>query len=498
VTNLNASYLKQHPKLAQSFLASLSDEACAQLQYDWRFWARDSQIPPPGDWTVWLILAGRGFGKTRTGAQWVLHKIKRGCSRIALVGPTSGDARDVLVEGESGILACSPPWDRPVYEPSKRRLTWANGAIATTYSADEPERLRGPQHDAALCDELCSWRYAEAWDMLMFGLRLGAWPQACVATTPKPIKVLRDIMAAPDTVVTRGNTSDNVDNLAPSFVTRIVGRYQGTRLGRQELDAEILDDVPGALWTYDELDALRVSVDQLPGVLPRDDYRAKEIGEYAHLVERVARCMRRIVVSVDPSGTKGKPQDTRSTRAAATRTSLQEQKSNDVGIVVQGVGIDGHGYVLEDLTCNLSPLVWGQRVVDAYDRWQADCVIAEVNYGGALVESNLRAVNPKVKYKEVRASRGKAVRAEPIAGLYEQKKCHHLGLLSGLELQMTMTTPEGYTGDGSPDRMDAMVWGFTELMGMSDRQMPGPAVVTRATYHRTRGASGPTLRMRLQ
>ena len=238
------------PEQLAAFLKRTSDRELEAIEHDWGWWGRPNQQAPKGDWRTWLLLAGRGFGKTRSGAECirdqVIHHRRR---RIALVAPTAADARDVMVEGESGLLAIGPPQQRPQYEPTKRRLTWPNGAIATTYSADEPERLRGPQHDAAWCDEIASWRYPEAWDMLMFGLRLGPDPRVVVTTTPKPIKIIRELIADPTTVITRGSTYDNRANLAPAFLQQIVRKYEGTRLGRQELNAEILDDVPGALWS---------------------------------------------------------------------------------------------------------------------------------------------------------------------------------------------------------------------------------------------------------
>ena len=244
----------------ENLAAALSPAEARALLYDWSFWARPEQLPPPGDWRVWLLLAGRGFGKTRTGAELIRARVAaRTARRIALVAPTAADARDVMVEGESGILAISPPWDRPRYEPSKRRLTWPNGAVATLFSADEPERLRGPQHDAAWCDELGSWRYPEAWDMLMFGLRLGPDPRVVVTTTPRPTKLIRALLADPTAVVTRGSTYENRANLAPAFLDQIIRKYEGTRLGRQELDAELLDDVPGALWTRGIIEAARAT-----------------------------------------------------------------------------------------------------------------------------------------------------------------------------------------------------------------------------------------------
>jgi predicted phage terminase large subunit-like protein len=374
-------------------------------------------LPPGGDWRVWLLLAGRGFGKTRTLTEWVRDEAESGRrGRLALVAPTVADVRDVLVEGESGILAVSAPGFRPTYEPSKRRLTWPNGALATTYSADEPDRLRGPQHDGAACDEIAAWRYPETWDMLQFGLRLGADPRAVVATTPRPVRLVRELLAAPTTVVTRGTTHENAQNLAPAFLEQIVARYGGTRLGRQEIDAELLDDTPGALWTRKAIDDLRVA---------------------AH------PDLARVVVAVDPAVTSGEDAD-------------------QTGIVVAGLGVDGHGYVLGDLTCRLSPDGWARRAVNAYHAHRADRLVAEVNNGGELVEATVRTVDRNVSYKAVHASRGKRTRAEPVAALYEQGKVHHVGALPDLEDQMCGYVPDAY--DGSPDRVDALVWALTELV----------------------------------
>ena len=397
------------------------------LEYDWRFWARPNQIAPDGDWRTWLVLAGRGFGKTRAGAEWV-RQVACGPTplaagrhkRIAIVAETAADARDVLVEGESGILAVHPAAFRPLYEPSKRRLTWPNGATATLFNAVEPDQLRGPQHDAALCDELAKWRYArDTWDQLQFGMRLGMHPQVVVTTTPRPIAVLREIMADAGTVITRGSTMDNAANLAPSFMSAVVDRYAGTRLGRQELNAEMLDDVPGALWTRDMIDKARI---------------------------RNAPELRRVVVAVDPSGTSG------------------SDEGDDIGIVVAGLGMDGRGYVLADMTCQLSPEGWARRVAEAYSTFGADRIVAERNFGGAMVEAVIRTANPKLPVKMVTASRGKIARAEPVAALYEQGRISHIGSHPQLEDQMCLMRPDGYAGDGSPDRADALVWAITELM----------------------------------
>ena len=375
-------------------------------------------------------MAGRGAGKTRAGAEWVRERIKAGCGRVGLIAPTAGDARDVMVEGDSGILSVCWPHDvakngdqlgRPLYEPSKRRVTWANGAMATLFSADEPERLRGPQHDAIWADELAAWRRGqEAWDMAMFGLRLGDNPQAVVTTTPKPNALVRSLAKADDTVMTRGRTYDNAANLAPSFIAAIREKYEGTRLGRQEIDAEILDDLPGALWSR--------------GMF--DQQRRKEAPE-----------MQRIVVAVDPSGTAGESDD-----------------GDSIGIVVAGKGVDGRGYVLADRTCKLSPDGWGRRAVAAYHEFGADRIVAERNFGGAMVQHVIRTIDPKASYKEVTASRGKVMRAEPIAALYEQGKVSHVGGLEALEDQCCLIGPNGFIGEGSPDRADALVWALTELM----------------------------------
>ena len=365
-----------------------------------------------------MLLAGRGFGKTRTGAEFVRAEVEaERASRVALVAPTAADARDVMVEGESGILAISPPWNRPLYEPSKRRVTWPNGAIATLYSADEPERLRGPQHDLAWPDELAAWRYPEAWDQLMFGLRLGSKPRVVVTTTPRPTRLIRELLASPTTVVTRGSTFDNRANLAPAFFEQVIRKYEGTRLGRQELYAEVLDDVPGSLWTRAMLEA------------------ANQPHPPPDLV--------RVVVAIDPAVTSG-------------------EDSDETGIVVAGLGTDGLAYVLADRTCRMSPDGWARRAVTALDEFKADRIVAEVNNGGDLVEATIRTVRRDVPYRKVTASRGKRVRAEPIAALYEQARVKHAPGLAALEDQMLAFLPEG--SEGSPDRVDALVWALTELI----------------------------------
>jgi len=390
-------------------------EAAETLLYDWTTWGRPNQQPPTGDWRTWLVLAGRGFGKTRTGAEWVRAQVAAGYGRIALVAPTAADARDVMVEGESGMLAIAAPSARPHYEPSKRRITWPNGAIAVTYSADEPDRLRGPQHDAAWCDEAAAWRYPDAWDMLQMGMRLGNNPRTVVTTTPKPVRLIRDLIKAHDTVITRGSTFDNAPNLPKPFLDSIKRQYAGTRLGRQELYAELLEDTPGALWTRAMIDDARVST---------------------------VPTMQRVVVAIDPAVTA-------------------HETSDETGMVVVGLGTDGHGYVLADRSLRASPDGWARAAVAAYTSWQADRIVAEANNGGDLVETVLRMVDPNVPYRAVRASRGKVSRAEPVAALYEQGRVHHVGVFERLEDQMSTYTPET---SQSPDRLDALVWALTDLI----------------------------------
>lgn len=409
------------PQQRQAILDGLTEAQAEQLAWDWRFWARPEQIAPAGDWLTWVILAGRGFGKTRSGAEWVREQVAAGKRRIALIAETQKDLEEVMIEGDSGILSVFPSSERPAYRRRPVRLEFKSGALALGYNATEPDQLRGPQFDAAWADELAKWRYArETWDMLQFGLRLGSRPRQLVTTTPRPIPVLKEIIADKSTVVSKGATSENAANLAASFIEKITAKYGGTRLGRQELNAEILDDYPGALWTHAEIDALRVN-------------EAPE--------------MARVVISVDPSGTRGGSDD-----------------GDEIGIAVAGKGIDGHAYVLADKSCKLSPDGWARRVIDAYHEHKADRIIAERNFGGAMVEDVIKTRDPGVAFKEVVASRGKIARAEPVAALYEQGKVHHVGSFPQLEDQLTLMLPDGYAGEGSPDRADALVWAITELM----------------------------------
>jgi len=400
----------------QAFLRSLSDEAALAARYDWRFWARPHQLAPPGDWFVWLIRAGRGFGKTRTGAEWVLERVRQGYRNIALVGKTVADVRDTMVElGDSSLLKVAPPWERPEYEPSNRRLIWPNGATATTYSGDKPDQLRGPQHDSAWVDELAKFQYPQdTWDNLLFGMRIGPAPQVVVTTTPRPIPLIKKLVASPTTVDVRRPTWDNAANLSPVYIREVIEPYRGTRLGRQELEGEILDDNPAALWKRSVIEEFRVT--QAPDLV-------------------------RIVVAIDPAATS-------------------KGTSDENGIIVAGLGVDGHGYTLADRSLRGTPLEWAREAIAAYHTHRADRVIGEQNNGGEMVETIIRTVDANVSYTSVYASRGKATRAEPVAALYEQGRVHHVGAFPELEDEMCQWTP----GDSSPDRMDALVWAYTELM----------------------------------
>lgn len=415
---------------SEKLLTLFSEDEWGQILYDWEWNRRDGQSLPDGDWASLVVQAGRGWGKTRFGVEAV-----RGWAEaqepypIYLIGPTSDDVRSVMVEGESGILAKSRPDFRPEYEPSKRRLRWPNGVIAYTRSGDRPDRLRGPQGSKAWVDELCAMRYAaEVRDQLDMMIRLGD-PRVLYTTTPRPTKVFREILAEPDTVVRRGTTKENLRHLSPKFMARVYRKYEGTRLGRQELGGEVLDDNPGALWKMRQIDALR---------------------------KRAAPPLLRIVVAVDPSVTSN-------------------PDSDEVGIGAAGVGMcrckcvndwdqpELHGFVLDDVSDILSPAAWAAVVAKLYHDRRADRVVAEVNNGGDLVESNLRTLgDANISYKAVHASRGKEIRAEPVAGLYEQGKVHHIGAFPQLEDQLTQWNP--MEGGRSPNRLDWLVWAFTELM----------------------------------
>jgi phage terminase large subunit-like protein len=401
------------PEQREAFLSGLTDAEAQALRWDWSFWARPTQLPPPGNWRVWLLLSGRGFGKTRVLCEWVRSQVESGkCGRIGAIARTSADCRDVLVEGNSGLLAVSPPHFRPTYEPSKRRVTWPNGAICTLYSSEEGDALRGPEHDAIIADELAAWSDRHAWDMSQFGLRLGADPRVVAATTPRPTPLIRELVVRQDVHVTRGRTFDNVQNLPPSFLANLRDRYEGTRLGKQELEGELLLDIPGALWKFEDIQR----VTQAPE-------------------------MKRIVVAIDPAVSS-------------------HEDSDETGIVVCGIDRADQLYVLCDASMRGTPNEWASRAITLYHEYRADRVVAEINNGGDLVENTLRAIDRNVSFKAVRASRGKVTRAEPIAAFYERRKAFHVGKFEQLESQMLSFVPDMKQ---SPDRVDALVWGAHEL-----------------------------------
>jgi len=420
------------PEQVDEFLGGLSDAALLALPWMFEFWALPHQLPPEGAWKTWVIMGGRGAGKTRAGAEWVRSMVEGArpsdpgrAARVALVGETVDQVREVMVFGESGILACSPPDRRPTWEAGRRRLVWPNGAVAQVYSAHEPESLRGPQFDAAWVDELAKWKKAEeTWDQLQFALRLGSNPQQVVTTTPRNVAVLKAILNNPSSVVTHAPTDANRAHLAASFLEEVKARYGGTRLGLQELEGALLEDAEGALWTSAMIE--RGRVERLPE-------------------------MSRVVVAVDPPVTG-------------------HGGSDECGIVVVGAVTEGpvqdwRAYVLEDASVQgASPDGWARAAVAAMQRHGADRLVAEVNQGGDLVQAVIRQVDPLVSYKAVRASKGKTARAEPVAALYEQGRVSHLRHLARLEDQMCRMTARGYEGKGSPDRVDALVWALTALM----------------------------------
>jgi phage terminase large subunit-like protein len=420
------------PVVREDFLDALSDGELMALPYLFEFWALPHQLPPSGDWRTWVIMGGRGAGKTRAGAEWVRAEVEGArpmdagrCKRIALVGETIDQVREVMIFGESGILACSPPDRRPEWQATRKRLIWPNGAVAQAFSAHDPEGLRGPQFDGAWVDELAKWKRArETWDMLQFGLRLGDAPRVCVTTTPRNVGVLKDILAASSTVTTSAPTEANRAYLAEGFLDEVRARYAGTRLGRQELDGILIDEAEDALWTPAMIEAARIET------LPEFD---------------------RVVVAVDPpvSGHAGS----------------DECGIIVVGAITRGPVQDWRAYVLADASVSAaSPARWARAAIRARELWGAERVVAEVNQGGDLVEQVIRQVDPLVPLRKVHASRGKVARAEPVAALYEQGRVHHARGLGALEDQMCAMTARGYEGRGSPDRVDALVWALTDLI----------------------------------
>jgi phage terminase large subunit-like protein len=426
------------PQERDRILRSLSTDEPEALEYDWKFRGRPSQLPPDDpDWVYWLMLAGRGSGKTRAGAEWV-RAIKETISPIALIGATAADVRDVMIRGPAGLLAIAPPGDYPSYEPSNRRLVWRNGAIAMCFSAEEPDRLRGPQHAACWCDESAAWQYPdETWANLEFGLRVGDQPRAMITTTPRPIRLLRQLIADPLTRITRTSSYANASHLPQRFLDQIIARHEGTRLGRQEIYAELLDDVPGALWTRQIIDDNRLPY-------------GTRLGD-----------MKRIVVAIDPAVTSG-------------------EEADETGIIVACCDWNGHGYVLADLSGRYQPIEWARIAIEQYRLHKADRIVAEVNNGGEMVEHTIKmtAGDEIIPFSPVHASRGKAIRAEPVSALYEQNRVHHLGYFAKLEDQMSnFTIDYDRTKDVSPDRMDALVWAFHDLLVEAG---PPPVIVTKA------------------
>jgi phage terminase large subunit-like protein len=414
------------PDLARCYIDGLADTVVAGLAHHWRFWARPEQLAPPGDWRIWLIMAGRGFGKTRAGAEWVRSIGEtQPDARIALVAANLAEARSIMVEGQSGLLAIAPDASRPLWEPSLRRLRWPGGAQATLFSAAEPESLRGPEHSHAWCDEIAKWdnasgRAMAAWDNLQLGLRVGALPQVAATTTPRAVPLVRHLLAASGLVISRGSSHANRGNLPHAFLDAVEGHYGGTALGRQELDGELLEDVEGALWNRSLIEACRVRW---------------SAGTFV-----------RVVIGVDPpAGSSG----------------------DACGIIVCALLEDGRAAVLADASIEgASPERWARAVAQASDSWKADRIIAEANQGGEMVGAVLRASDIALPVRLVHASRGKVARAEPVAALYEAGRVLHCGTFARLEDELCgLMTGGGYLGPGrSPDRADALVWAFTELM----------------------------------
>jgi phage terminase large subunit-like protein len=415
-------------------LDRLSNEDIGDLLFDWLNFARETQLPPlDRPWSTALLMGGRGSGKTRAGAEWVRARAcglwpatGEAARNIGIIGPTFDEARLVMIEGKSGLLSVHDDAWRPHYEPSKRLLTWPNGAVAQVFSAEEPEGLRGPQFDCVWADELAKWRHAgRAWDMIQFALRLGESPRALVTTTPRPIPVLKRLIAEPGTVLLASRTTDNARFLARSFLRLVTEKYGGTRLGRQELDGELIEDDPDSLFKRDLIERTRV---------------------------REAPALTRIVVAVDPPASHGK-------------------RSDACGIICAGLGADGRCYVLDDRTVHgVRPAQWASRAVSLYQARNADRIVAEVNQGGAMVEAVLREVDPDVPFRAVHATRGKLVRAEPVAALYETGRVSHVGAFPELEDEMCQNFREGTK---SPDRLDALVWAVSDLM---IRRMKGPRI----------------------
>lgn len=436
---------ENEPKEAASLLLEFLKGRPAQaLDYDWQINARLEQLPPATQWFCWMIMAGRGFGKTRTGSEWVQGMVNKELwawgraedipeepVRVALLADNAEDAVKVMIKGRSGLLSTAPPWNRPRFKPSEKAIYWPNGGMAFYYSAEDAEQLRGPEHHCAWVDELAKFRNpVDPWDNLVMGLRLGRFPRAIVTTTPRPHPMLKELVSEPDTELTRGSTYDNTSNLPIRFLRKIAELYEGTRVGRQELHAELFDDVEGALFSTRYF----------------DDNRLKVVPEDVEL--------ERIVVAVDPPATS-------------------TERANLCGISVVGKGDDNRAYVLQDRSIPMAtPEVWGREVVMAYLEWQADLIVAEVNQGGEMVEHVVRSVDGNVNYRSVHATRGKVVRAEPVSALYEQGRVSHVGpahQFKAVEDQLLQFAPGvKFEPEHSPDRADALVWAMTDLFDLDD------------------------------
>lgn len=388
----------------------------------WLHQAREKQLPPVGDWWCWLVLAGRGYGKTRMGAEWTIMRAYERKGPIAIIGETAGDVRDVMVElGESSILSVSPKDFVPEYQPSKRRLEWPNGVTATLYSGDRPDQLRGPQHQTVWADEPAKWyRLNDVWSNMEMGLRFGIDPRCVATTTPRPLSLIKEMLEDPRVYVTQGSTYENIDNVSESFIHRLRQRYDGTRIGRQELYAELIDDLVGALWTREMIDAANWRMKIPP--------------------------LQRVVVGVDPAASS-------------------HEHSDETGLVVAGVDSMGRCFVLDDVSGRYTPMEWGWAAISLCSKWGADRIVCEVNNGGDMVEQTIRTIWDAAPIRKVHASRGKHKRAEPVAALYEQGKVYHAGEgLEKVEDQLCGFTMTGYKLDGSPDRADALIWSVTDLM----------------------------------
>ena len=407
--------------------SQLPEDIYTRVKFNWPLWARHEQLPPDDPWHIWLLLAGRGFGKTRAGAEWVRARAESGqSSRIALIARTPHEAESVMINGESGILDVCPPWNKPAWEPTKRRLTWPNGAIASVFSSYEPDQLRGPQFDAAWCDELASWQYPRlTWDNLAFGLRLGPSPKCVITTTPKPIDIIRELSTREDVTLTHGSSYDNKQNLPPGYLQAIARRYEGTNAGLQEIHATLLKEADGALWKREWIDDHRVES------VPDDIYQK--------------------TVAIDPAVT------------------FNPNRSDETGIIVAGIGGDTRSahhekkyYILEDASGVMTPDAWANRVVQLARKHEAYFITGETNNGGSLIEAVLRHADGGryIRFKGVHASLSKRARAEPVAAIYEQGRAHHVGAFTQLEDQMCAWTPGS---PNSPDRMDALVWAINGL-----------------------------------